>query len=137
MVTAHLCALEKAPELGFAQFIISASSPFRQEDAAALAVDTPSVVARLVPGYDEVYTRRGWEMFKSIGRIYDNQLARHTLGWQPQFDFEQAIAALLDGEDYRSTLAKEVGKKAYHDTQFEDGPYPVEETPKIEGGHDR
>ena len=137
MVTAHAVALERAPELGFGQFIISATSPFQQEDAATLAFDTPSVVARYVPGYDQVYAQRGWKMFTSIGRIYDNRLARDTLGWRPEFDFERAITTLLEGGDYRSTLAKQVGKKGYHDTVFEDGPYPVEETPAIEGGHDR
>jgi len=137
MVTAHVCALERAPELGFGQFIISATSPFRREDVATLAVDTPSVVARYVPGYEQVYAQRGWEMFASIGRVYDNRLARDTLGWRPNFDFERAITALLEGGDYRSKLAKQVGKKGYHDTMFEDGPYPVEETPGIEVGHDR
>ena len=76
-------------------------------------------------------------MFTSIGRIYDNRLARGTLGWRPEFTFERAIASLLEGGDYRSTLSKQVGKKGYHDTVFEDGPYPVEETPEIEYGHDR
>ena len=137
MVTAHVAALERAPELRFGQFIISATSPFRREDAATLAFDTPSVVTRYVPGYDRVYAQRGWEMFTSIGRIYDNHLARKTLGWRPEFSFERAIATLLEGGDYRSTLAKQVGKKGYHDIVFEDGPYPVEETPKIECGHDR
>lgn len=137
MVTAHVCALEKAAELGFGQYIISATSPFQRQDAAALAIDTPSVVAHYVPDYQQVYAQHGWEMFASIGRIYDNRLARETLGWQPEFDFEGAIAALLKGEDYRSALAREVGKKGYHDSLFEDGPYPVEDTLEIERGHDR
>ena len=94
-------------------------------------------MARYVPGYDQVYAQRGWKMFTSIGRIYDNRLARDTLGWRPEFDFERAITTLLEGGDYRSTLAKQVGKKGYHDTVFEDGPYPVEEMPEIECGHDR
>jgi UDP-glucose 4-epimerase len=51
MVTAHVAALERAPELGFGQFIISATSPFRREDAATLAFDTPSVVTRYVPDF--------------------------------------------------------------------------------------
>lgn len=137
MVTAHVCAMEKAPELGFGKFVISATSPFQCEDAAALAVDTPSVVARYFPGYEQVYDDRGWSMFTSIGRVYDNRLARDTLGWSPEFSFERAISDLLEGRDYRSKLAVEVGKKGYHDQPFEDGPFPVEETPDIEPGHDR
>ena len=137
MVTAHVRAIEKAPELGFGCFIVSATSPFRREDAPALAVDTPSVVARYAPGYERVFRDRGWEMFASIGRIYDNRLAREVLGWSPEYSFQRAIADLLDGRDYRSELAVEVGKKGYHDTIFEDGPFPVEETPDIGPGHDR
>ena len=137
MVTAHECAVEKAPELGFGRFIISATSPFRHADAGSLAVDTPSVVARCTPAYKQVYGERGWQMFASIGRVYDNHLARKTLGWQPEYSFESAISSLLEGRDYRSPLARQVGKKGYHDTVFEDGPFPVEETPEIEKGHDR
>jgi UDP-glucose 4-epimerase len=137
MVTAHVSALHRAPELGFGNFIISATSPFQPQDAQALAVDTPSVVARYTPGYRQVYDERGWKMFASIGRVYDNRLARETLGWSPEFSFERAISDLLKGRDYRSELAVQVGKKGYHDSVFEDGPYPVEETPDIEAGHDR
>lgn len=137
MVTAHQRALDKAPELGFGRFIISATSPFRRGDAETLAVDTPSVVARYTPAYRDIYEGRGWEMFASIGRVYDNRLACETLGWQPEYSFEKAISSLLDGRDYRSLLARQVGKKGYHDTVFEDGPFPVEGTPEIERGHDR
>ena len=137
MVTAHVCAMEKAPEIGFGKFIISATSPFQPQDAAALAIDTPSVVNRYIPGYEQVYVERGWKMFASIGRVYDNRLARETLGWLPEYDFERAISDLLGGRDYRSKLAVEVGKKGYHDRIFEDGPFPVEEMPEIEQGHDR
>jgi len=137
IVTAHECALSKAPELGFGRFIISATSPFRAKDAASLAIDTPSVVARYTPGYREVYDEKRWQMFASIGRVYDNRLARKALGWQPDYSFESAISSLSEGRDYRSLLARQVGKKAYHDTVFEDGPFPVEDTPEIETGHDR
>jgi len=137
MVTAHVCALEKAPELGFGTFIVSATSPFQLQDAARLAIDMPSVVARYVPAYEQIYAQHGWKMFTSIGRVYDNRLARDTLGWQPEYDFGSAIAALCEGKEYRSRLARQVGKKGYHDTEFEDGPYPVDETPEMDHGHDR
>ena len=94
-------------------------------------------MARYVPEYAKIYDEHGWEMFASIGRVYDNRLAREILGWSPVFDFEFAISRLLKGQDYRSSLAIQVGKKGYHDAAFGDGPYPVEETPDIEPGHDR
>ena len=55
IVTAHRLAIEKAPELGFDRFIISATTPFRREDAAALGTDAPSVLARYEPGYANEY----------------------------------------------------------------------------------
>ena len=137
MVSAHELALEKAPELGFETFIISASSPFRESDAAELGRDAPAVLARYVPDYAQEYERRGWKMFYSIGRVYDNRHARALLGWRPEYDFERAIQALREGRDYRSDLAIQVGSKGYHDRVFADGPFPVEETPDIEAGHDR
>ena len=137
MVTAHVAALKKAPEFGFGRFIVSATSPFDRDDVATLAVDTPSVVATYAPEYERVYAERGWQMFESIGRIYDNQAAREALDWQPEFSFKRAISDLLAGRDYRSELAVQIGKKGYHDRVFTDGPYPVEETPEIVSGHDR
>lgn len=137
MVTAHERALEKAPELGFGRFIISATSPFSRGDRAELGTDAPAVVARYVPAFRAEYRRRGWKMFTSVGRVYDNALARRVLGWEPAYTFERAIEALSRDRDYRSELARLVGAKGYHDETFEDGPFPVEETLDIEPGHDR
>jgi UDP-glucose 4-epimerase len=41
-VDAHLLALERAPELGFDRFIISATTPFAREDAEELQRDAPA-----------------------------------------------------------------------------------------------
>jgi UDP-glucose 4-epimerase len=49
VVTAHLAALDRAPELGFARYVISATTPFRREDLADLRRDAPAVLARVVP----------------------------------------------------------------------------------------
>ena len=46
---AHLAALEKAPELGFGTFIVSAPPPFAPEDCEALALDAAAVVDPLFP----------------------------------------------------------------------------------------
>jgi UDP-glucose 4-epimerase len=126
MVSAHLQAIEKAPELGFDRFIISAPSPFQRSDVAGLTRDAPSVVSRYVPGYREVYREKGWKMFDSIGRVYDCTRARKILGWEPEFTFSRSIAKLSNGEDYRSRLASEIGAKGYHETSFDNGPFPVE-----------
>jgi UDP-glucose 4-epimerase len=125
VVDAHLLAIEKAPSIGFARYIVSATSPFRADDLIDLRRDAPSVVARYVPAYVEEYARRGWKMLPSIERVYVNERARRELGWRPRYDFQRIVDGLSTGEGTRSALAQAVGSKGYHDTAFDDGPYPV------------
>jgi UDP-glucose 4-epimerase len=67
-------------------------------------------------------------MFPSIDRVYVNDRARSELGWQPRHDFQSILARLQAGEDDpRSPLARLIGAKGYHPTQFDNGVYPVEE----------
>jgi nucleoside-diphosphate-sugar epimerase len=126
IVSAHLLAAERAPALGFRKYIISATTPCLPEDASALRTDAPSVVRRRVPRYEDEYASRGWKMFLSIGRVYDNARARNELGWQPKYDFASIVARLSAGEDFRSPLAQAIGAKGYHAEVFSSGPYPVE-----------
>lgn len=116
VVAAHKRALHRAQALGFARYIISATTPFRPSDLADLRSDAPGVVGRLYPEYEEVYRRRGWSMFPSIDRVYVNVRAQKDLGWRPSYDFERALRSLREGDDPRSSLARAVGKKGYHDT---------------------
>lgn len=125
VVAAHLLALQKAASIGFARYIVSATTPFCQADVAELHESAPAVVARYVPGYREVYAALGWSMFPAIDRVYDNTRARTELGWKPRHDFASLIDQLRAGGDHRSPLALAVGSKGYHDVVFEDGPYPV------------
>ena len=75
---AHLQAMERAAQIGFGKYIVSATTPFTQADLGALRDDAPSVVARLFPDYEAEYVRRDWRMFPSIGRVYVNARARPT-----------------------------------------------------------
>jgi UDP-glucose 4-epimerase len=113
-VDAHLLALARAPEIGFGRYIISATTPFKPADVAALHADAPTVVRRLFPDYEEVYAARGWTMLPAIDRVYDNAHAREELGWSPAYDFRRALDAVAAGEDPRSPLALAVGAKGYH-----------------------
>jgi len=126
VVQAHLCALEKAPAIGFDRFIISATTPFRYEDLRELRANAPAVVERRVPGYSAVYTKFGWNMFAGIDRVYVNSKARQMLGWKPRHDFREVVERIARGEDPRSALAIEIGSKGYHDEVFQHGPYPVD-----------
>ena len=125
MVSAHILALEKAREIGFGRYIVTASTPFTGEDLGELRRDAPAVVRRYAPGYEGVYAGRGWSMFPSIDRVYVNARARSELGWQPRYDFADVVSRLGAGEDHRSALALVVGSKGYHEVIFDDGPYPV------------
>jgi UDP-glucose 4-epimerase len=130
VVSAHLlaaeCAMVLASELGFRKYIVSATTPFRQEDLVRLRNDAPDVVRERVPEFEKVYRERGWKMFPGIDRVYVNERARKELGWQPRYDFESVIDRLRSGGDLRSPLARAVGSKGYHDEVFAHGPYPVE-----------
>ncbi|HEX5617041.1 MAG TPA: NAD(P)-dependent oxidoreductase [Solirubrobacteraceae bacterium] len=114
VVGAHRLALDKAPEIGFGRYIISATTPFTRDDLQSLRADAPAVVARRFPHYEQVYADRGWRMFPSIERVYVNERARTELGWAPRYDFAHALELLANGEEVRSELAKQVGAKGYH-----------------------
>ena len=115
MVGAHRLALERAGEIGFGRYIVSATTPFTRDDLAELRADAPAVVRRLFPDYEAIYAERDWSMFPSIDRVYDNTRAREELGWAPRNDFRHALDRLAAGEDPRSELALTVGAKGYHD----------------------
>ena len=126
VVSAHRLALERAPQLGFGRYIVSATTPFTREDVAQLRTDAPAVIARLFPDHPGLYERLGWRMFDAIERVYDNALARADLGWAPRHDFRHALDRLARGEDPRSALAVAVGAKGYH--PLSTGPYTVRPT---------
>ena len=114
VVDAHLLAIDKAREIGFARYIISATTPFVREDLAELRIDAPSVLRRCVPSYAAEYEKRGWTMFQGIDRVYDNARARMELGWKPRYDFSYVIERLRETGDLRSPMAKLIGAKGYH-----------------------
>ena len=124
-VSAHLLAAERAPKIGFARYIVSATSPFEPRHLAALARDAAGVVRELYPECAELYAVCGWLLFPAIDRVYVNERARRELGWRPEFDFAHVLKCLRDDRDFRSALAREVGSKGYHDALFDEGPYPV------------
>jgi nucleoside-diphosphate-sugar epimerase len=114
IVEAHRLALERAGELGFGRYIVSATTPFTKADLAQLRTDAPAVVERHHPEYRAVYERLGWSMFDAIERVYVNEAARRDLGWAPRHDFASALERLARGEEWRSELSLQVGAKGYH-----------------------
>ncbi len=131
VVRAHLLAEERARDVGFRRYIISATTPFRRGDLAELRTDAAGVVRRLFPDCEALYAARDWKLFPSLDRVYVNDLAVSELGWRPKYDFQHVLVSLRAAghsglpADFRSPLAREVGSKGYHSTAFETGPYPV------------
>ncbi len=115
VVSAHLLALDRAPSIGFGRYIISATTPFTRDDLSAIRADLPSVVRRLYPDFEDVFSVRGWRMFPAIERVYVNERARTVLGWAPRYDFRLALDRLAEDADPFSPLTREVGAKGYHE----------------------
>jgi UDP-glucose 4-epimerase len=91
---AHVAALERAPELGFDTFIVSAPTPFSPQDCTELITNAPAVVARYFPRYQELYARLGWSMFESIDRIYVAEHAAQRLGFTCRTGFKEMLDEL-------------------------------------------
>lgn len=70
VVSAHLCAADRARGIGFGRYIISATTPFLPEDLQELRTDAPRVVRRRVGDYAAAYAPRGWTMVAGVGRVY-------------------------------------------------------------------
>lgn len=125
MASAHLAALERAADIGFGRYIVSATSPFTEDELAELHRDAAAVVTRLYPQAKSLFAERGWRFLPKIDRVYDNGRARRDLGWEPVHDFRHGLSCLAAGRDFRSDLARSIGAKFYHDEVFAEGPYPV------------
>lgn len=114
-VNAHILAATRADSIGFATYIISATTPFSTDQLAALRNDVPSVVKVLFPEYEELFDRLGWRMLSSIDRVYINEKARRELDWNPTYNFNSVLKNLASGNDFFSPLAGQIGSKGYHD----------------------
>lgn len=124
-VSAVMRALERAADIGFSRYIISATTPFTPDDLPMLGHDAPRVVSRIFPESEALYAARDWKFFPQIDRVYVNDRARTELGWTPKYDFAYALKCLRSDQDFRSSLARDVGSKGYRDRSFAEGPYPV------------
>jgi nucleoside-diphosphate-sugar epimerase len=114
VVDAHLRALERAPELGFGRYIVSATTPLTRDDLGLLRRDAPAAVGRRVPGWEAVYSRLGWRLPPTLDRVYDNSRARAELGWQPRHDFAAVLDRVAATGEVHSAFAREIGDKGYH-----------------------
>jgi len=91
---AHVAALDRAPQIGFATCIVSAPTPFDRSECEQLKHDAAIVIARHFPDAPALYAAKGWELPKSIGRVYDAALAGKLLGFRCDTDFASVLDAL-------------------------------------------
>jgi UDP-glucose 4-epimerase len=117
VVSSHLLAMDRAPAIGFGRFIVTATTPFRQEDLPQLGSDAPGVLARYFPEFASIYARLGWKMLPRLDRVYVNARARELLGWQPRYDFAHALRCVAAGREYRSAMTLRIGSKGYHQSR--------------------
>ncbi len=125
VVSAHLLAAQRAPDIGFGRYIVSATSPFNQDDLADLRIKAPEVVRRYAD-FEKTFSQKGWSLCPSIDRVYVNQKACDDLGWRPIHDFNAVLERVRAGGSPLSALAYEIGVKRYHEEAFDAGPYPVD-----------
>jgi UDP-glucose 4-epimerase len=57
-----------------------------------------------------------------------NNKARAELGWPPRHDVRTLIGRLNADDDFRSPLARAIGRNRHHDRGCEDGPNRSHET---------
>lgn len=91
---AHIAALDRAPGIGFGSFILSTPTPFDRSECDELKRDAPTVIARHFPDAPALYAAKGWELPKSIGRVYDAALAEKLLGFRCEADFGSVLESL-------------------------------------------
>lgn len=91
---AHRVALERAPQLGFDTFVLSAPTPFSPDEATELKRDVAAIVAKHSPDAPQLYAARGWQLPASIGRVYDARHAELCLGFRCRTGFAEVLMAL-------------------------------------------
>ncbi|KAF8076824.1 hypothetical protein FPV67DRAFT_434559 [Lyophyllum atratum] len=119
IVSAHVCALEKASagEVRWGKYIISAPTPWVRSDEILrrLDGDAADALKDVYPAYEEIFARKGWKFLPRLDRVYDSSKAAEELGWKPEYTFRRAVEAIGRGENWKSELAQQVGKKGYHE----------------------
>lgn len=116
IVSAHVCAMQKAKNIQWGKYIISAPSPFVKDDKTLrqLDLDAKEALRLAMPSYERIYAARGWTYLDRIDRVYDSSKAMRELGWSPVYTFPRALEYIEKGEEWRSDLAIRVGIRGYH-----------------------
>ncbi|KAK6845863.1 hypothetical protein PG990_007682 [Apiospora arundinis] len=116
VVSACVCAMRKAPELRWGKYVISAPPPFPNDAEILKRLDSGAaeVYAECVPGIKDAFEKKGWRFLPRLDRVYDSSKAIQELGWQPQYTIQNVVGSIIKGEEWRSDITFEVGRKGYH-----------------------
>lgn len=71
----------------FETFNVSARPPFEAADCHALFTDAESLLTGRIPWIRAEFARRGWQLPRSIDRVYVVDKAMERLGYRPVHDF--------------------------------------------------
>ncbi len=123
VVSAHLLAAVRAAEIGFARYVISATTPFLEDDLAELRTDAAAVFARRAPRAAAVWAERGWRFPSRLDRVYVNAKARDELDWRPEFDLDAVAAMVARGGSVRTPLSQVIGSKEYAGSSYHLGQF--------------
>ena len=137
-VDAHLKAAQRAPQLGFGRYVVSATTPFTRDDVAHLRRDAATVFERRSPLAASVWRERGWRFPDRLDRVYSNARALHDLGWQPRYDLNAIAARVAGGQPVRTPLSQLVGAKEYVHSSYHVGVFhPAGDEMRMPGSRDR
>lgn len=89
-----------APE-NYDTFVISGKTPFLYTDRVGLKNSAEKIIRQRTPRLAEEFDRRGWELPKSIDRVYDSSYAQQKLDWNPRRD-AFALLNQYDQQDFET-----------------------------------
>lgn len=97
MARAHITALEQAHRVKFGLYLVSAPTPFSRADISLLKQDAASVICRKFPAAKKAYAKMGWQLPRSISRVYDGSRIERDLGFSYNTCFHDILKAINDG----------------------------------------
>jgi nucleoside-diphosphate-sugar epimerase len=116
VVSAHVCAMREAKEIGWGKYIISAPPPFTKSTELLSLLDSNAAeaISQVLPVHAKMLVDRGWKLPARLDRVYDSRKAISELNWTPEYTFERAVELVAEGKDWKSPLTGRMGKRGYH-----------------------
>ncbi|KAK2616644.1 hypothetical protein QQS21_000467 [Conoideocrella luteorostrata] len=116
VVDSCVAAMEKAREIGWGRYVISAPTLFHKDENTLrrLNSNADELMRELLPKTGELFEKTNWKYLSIIDRVYDSTKAQRELGWKPRYTLQLALDNVEAGKDWRSQLAIDIGRRGYH-----------------------